>query len=105
MNNAILSVLSLVAMYCHSLKSSLYFCWRFLTQGQKHALIRMIRYIWTTAGFYFESTEMKKLYIVPEVIYTPLSFPVPLSTCTLMPPLSFVCVSFLHACSFSLLYL
>lgn len=59
----------------------------------------MIKYIWTTAGFYFESTEMKKPYIVPEVIYTPLSFPVPLSTCTLMPPLSFcLCLCFFPSC-------
>lgn len=55
MNNFPLSVLSLVAMYRGGLESSLCFSgvvW--------HALIQTIKCIWTTAGFYFESTNMKK---------------------------------------------
>lgn len=43
-------------------------------RDRKNASVKMIKYIWVTAVFYFESTKIKKqIYIVPEVIYIPLS--------------------------------
>lgn len=68
-----------------------------------HALSKMLTCIWTTAGFYWMAKDEKTFYMVPEVIYTPLPFLFPLTTCTLinLSSLSF-CVyffpsSFLHS--------
>lgn len=109
MNNIPLSVLSLAAMYRGGLESSLCFSGVVWHRDGWHALIKTIKCIWTTAGFYFESTNMKKTSALYLRLFTPF---------LCLPPSLFVlvysflylvylsvCVSSLHACSVSLLYL
>lgn len=93
LNNVILSVLSLVAMYCHNLKPSLYFVVAFWHRDRQHAFIKMINACGRQLDSILNPQKTTTLHCTWGYLYCSLvSLPH-----SLIPPLSF-CLCFFPSC-------